>query len=202
MVERSAATEAASTWPLLIFDPFDNNYYEWATRDVEDDYTNLTFTLDDGRYTWRATARQGFVWRVWPRSEDVDDFYLAIDAQNVSGNRYAQYGLIFRNRDDSYYYFEVCDTQVFRVLSLYQNEWLELIPSTFSEAIRPGDVNHLEVIVRSDEFLLYINGQWVGETSGSYPAEGQAGMAIGLSNTGEESTLVFDNFEMSAPSSK
>ena len=202
VVERDAAIEAASNWPLLIFDPFDNNDNEWATGDVEDEYTNLTFTLDEGKYTWQATANQGFVWRVWPRPDDVDDFYLAVDAHNISGNRDAQYGLIFRNRDDSYFFFEVRDTQVFRVLSLYQNEWIELIPSTFSEAIRPGDVNHLEVLVRSDEFLLYINGQWVGETTGSYPSEGQAGLAIGLSNAGDESTIVFDNFDLRAPPSK
>jgi hypothetical protein len=115
----------------------------------------------------------------------------------LSDNPEAQYGLIFRNNDDAYFYWEVSDTQDFRVFS-YQNDWIELIPSTYTEAIRPGAENHLVVVSVDDEYKFWINDQYVGRASGSYPSKGQVGVAIGLSYEGEESTIIFDNFELRA----
>jgi hypothetical protein len=151
----------------------------------------------NGIYRWDATAKQGFHWRVWPKSDVVSDFYLAVDAQNIGDNEEAQYGVIFREDDDSYFYWEIRDTQYHRFFS-YVNGWIELIPSTFTDAIRPGETNHLVVVSENDVFKFWINDQFVGQANGRMPSKGQAGVAIGLSNEGEESVIIFDNFELRA----
>jgi len=151
----------------------------------------------NGVYRWETSAKQGFHWRVWPESDLVSDFYLAVDAQNIGDNIDAQYGLIFRENNDSYFYWEIIDTQYYRLFS-YQDDWIELIPSTFSDAIQPGDWNHLVVVSENDVFKLWINDQFVDQINGNVPSTGQAGVAVGLSYEGEESMIIFDNFELRA----
>jgi hypothetical protein len=194
---RVRAIQEASRWPTLTFDPFTENVNEWMDGEIDDEYATMSLSVN-GRYVWNASAKQGFIWRVWPRSDVVSDFYLAVDAQNLSDNLDAQYGLIFRNNDGAYYYLEVRDTQYFEVYSYINNEWNELITSTYTEAIRPGAVNRLEIAAKDDVFYFLINNQFVGETIGSLPSRGQVGVAIGMSNAGEEATIAFDNFELRA----
>lgn len=193
---RDQAIINASGWPVVLFDTFDDNQNEWIDGEIEDEYASIQVTID-GVYKWEATAKQGFAWRVWPESDFTTDFYLAVDAQNQGDNLEAQYGLIFREDEDTYFYWEIVDTQYFRLFS-YRNEWIELIPSTYTEAIQPGALNHLVVLSENDEFQFWINDQFVGQASGSFPSKGQAGVAIGLSYEGEESVIIFDNFELRA----
>jgi len=77
--------------------------------------------------------------------------------------------------------------------------WIELFPSTYSAAIISGEKNGLEVIALDDRYSFLINGQIVAEAAINSLAEGYSGVAIGLSSAGEESTIVFDNFELRAP---
>ncbi len=196
VAERDQRMATASAWPVVLFDTFDDNQNEWIDGEIDDAYSSIQVTIE-GSYKWETTAKQGFAWRVWPESDLTSDFYLAVDAQNGGDNIDAQYGLIFRNHEDAYFYWEIIDTQSFRFFS-YQNEWIELIPSTYSDAIHPGEINHLVVLSENDEFRFWINDQYVGQASGSFPPNGQAGVAIGLSYAGEESIIIFDNFELRA----
>ncbi|MFN2236163.1 MAG: hypothetical protein ACK2U1_18200 [Anaerolineales bacterium] len=200
VVARDQAMIAASEWPVLLFDTFDDNRNDWIDGEIDDQYAAIHVTIN-GVYQWETSAKQGFHWRVWPESDLVSDFYLAVDAQNIGDNVDAQYGLIFRENNDSYFYWEVSDTQYYRLFS-YQGDWIELIPSTFTEALQPGALNHLVVVAENDVFKLWINDQFVGQTSGSIPSKGQAGIAVGLSYPGEESVIIFDNFELRALSSE
>ena len=197
VAERVRVIQETSRWPQLILDPFSENVNEWMDGDIDDDYATMLLSIN-GRYIWDAVAKQGFIWRVWPRSDVVRDFYLTVEAQNLSDNLDAQYGLIFRNNEDGYFFLEVRDTQYFQVYSYANNEWTELITSTYTEAIRPGGVNHLEIAAKDDVFYIVINNQFVGETTGSYPSRGQVGVAIGMSEAGEEAIIAFDNFELRA----
>jgi hypothetical protein len=194
--ERIQIVAEASEWPIVVFDTFDDNQNEWIDGEIDDDYASIQVTIN-GTYKWDAYAKQGFAWRVWPEVNLTDDFYLAVDAQNAGDNVDAQYGLIFHNTDDDYFYWEVIDTQYFRFFS-YSNGWNELIGSTYTEAIQPGEINHLVVVSENDEYKFWINGQFVGQASGNFPSSGQAGVAIGLSYEGEESLIIFDNFELRA----
>ncbi|MFC1997141.1 hypothetical protein ACFLXI_05975 [Chloroflexota bacterium] len=196
VTERDQAMKDASEWPLRLFDKFNDNENEWIIGEIDDEYSVIQITIDEV-YRWETTAKQGFHWRVWPQSDVTTDFYLAVDVQNTGDNNEAQYGLIFRENDDAYFYWEVSDTQYYRFFS-YQNDWNELIPSTFTDAIRPGEKNHLVVVSENDEFKFWINDQFLGQASGNSPTKGQVGVAVGLSYEGEESVIIFDNFELRA----
>jgi hypothetical protein len=191
--------QAAANWPLLMLDAFNDNQNEWIDGEIDDAYAQI-FVSIDGVYTWNVVdSKQGFTWRVWPAVDSLTDFYLAVDAQNRSDNADAQYGLIFRNQEDDYYYFEVRDAQHFRFFLYEAEQWKELLPYTYTDAIIPGGINRLAVVSQANRFTLWINDQYVGEAYGSSPAEGQVGVIIGHTAEGEESFIAFDNFEVRVP---
>jgi len=197
-MEAEALRIPASRWPLLIYDPFDTNEYDWFEGVEDDQYASLSWVID-GSYVWRATAKRDFVWRVWPRSDVVTDFYLSVEARNAGGNPDAQYGLILRNNEGSYYYLEMSDPNLLRFMVSIQGDWDTLIPQTEVASLRPGESNRLTVVAQGERFLFFANDLYVGETFDGRIAEGQNGLAIGLSEPGEETTIVFDNFELRAP---
>lgn len=192
----------ALAWPVLMADSFDQNLNDWAEEEtVDENYAAISWSFLNGQYVWRATAYDGFVWRVWPDIDAVGDFYLSVQVQRNSGTDRAQYGLIFRNSEQpgTYYYFEVRETQEFAVYLYNGTEWVTLLPLSFSEAIVPGQVNQLEVIAQGHVFLFFINGEYVGEVSDSSLPLGEVGLAIGLPDPNDQAVIVFDNFEVRAP---
>jgi len=200
VVAREQTIRSAEKWPLLMLEPFNNNENEWIDGEIDDEYAKIDVTIN-GTYRWEITSKQGFVWWVYPTSDMVEDFYLAVDVINPSSHRDAPNGLIFRISADGdfYYYFEVRDTQLFSVWANDQGSWTDIVPYTESTAIRPGENNHLEIIAQGDEYFFFINNQLVAERTILAPSEGYSGLAVGLSYADEQSTIVFDNFELRAP---
>lgn len=200
VLERFEVIDRAAEWPLKLFDPFNDNENEWIDGTIDDEYALMDISIN-GDYTWEISSKQGFVWWVYPSSNMVDDFYQAVDVVNTSSNRDAPRGLIFRLSEDeqAYNYFEIRDTQLFSVWANNQGAWTEVIPYTTSTAIRPGEINHLEVVSQNDAFYFLINGQMVGDAKITYPSIGYAGVAVGLSYEDEQSTITFDNYEFRAP---
>jgi hypothetical protein len=197
-MEAEALRISAARWPLLIYDTFDSNELDWFEGMEDDQYASLSWDID-GSYIWRATAKRDFVWRVWPRSDFVTDFYLSVEVQNTGDNPDAQYGLILRNNEGSYYYLEVSGPNLLRFMVSIQGEWDTLIPQTEVASLRPGQSDRLTVIAQGERFLFFVNDVYVGEAIDGRIAEGQNGLAIGLSEPGEETMIVFDNFELRAP---
>ena len=192
----------ALAWPSVMNDSFDSNANNWIEDEVNDDeYASILWKIQNGQYVWQVTARQGFVWRVWPDVDPMSGFYVSVDVQQTSGISNAQYGIIFRNSEEpiNYYYFEVRESQEWGVYLYDDTEWHTLMPLDFSPAISPGEVNHLEVIGQDDHFLFFINGDFVGEVYDSTLNLGEVGLSIGLSNEGEEAVIVFDNFVVRTP---
>lgn len=190
----------AARWPLELFDPFNDNENDWIDGTIDDEFAFMDVSIN-GDYTWEISSKQGFVWWVYPSSDMVDDFYLAVDVINTSSNRDAPRGLIFGLTEDyqAYNYFEIRDTQLFSVWANGQDGWTEIVPYTTATAIRPGEYNHLEVISQDDHYYFLINDQLVADATITYPGEGYAGVAVGLSYADEQSTISFDNYELRVP---
>jgi len=202
MTAAEALRSAAIAWPVLIFDSFDDNANNWREEEIDDDeFASISWNVQDGQYIWQTTAKQGFVWRVWPDMSSLANFYISVDVQRTAGSENAQYGIIFRNSEEqnSYYYFEVHETQEFGVYVYDGTSWDTLLSLAPSTAILPGQVNQLEVIGQGDRFLFFINHIYVGEVFDSTLTAGEAGLAIGLPNAGENAVIVFDNFEVTSP---
>jgi hypothetical protein len=194
-----AAIGAAREWPVLVWDSFDDNHNDWMVGKIDDEFSIMTLEIA-GWYRWEIYARQGFVWRVWPQADPVSDFYLAVEVQNLSDNLAARYGLVFWSDESTYYYIEVQDSGLFLVSYYDGTSWNHLIDYTSSSAILAGQVNHLEAVMVDETFYLLINNVLVGEASAFSAAEGQAGVALGLSEEGDQSIIAFDNFVLRAPS--
>jgi hypothetical protein len=196
--ERLAVIQEAKKWPLLMQDSFNDNANEWLEGEIDDEYVSMTLTVDN-HYLWNATAKQGVVWRVWPRSDILSDLYLAVDVQNQGRNQSAQYGAIFYNDEGTYCYLEVSDAGYYRVASYDGQSWLDLIPATYSVVIQPGEINQLVIAAKAGTFYIQINNQFVGSGMGCTKSSGQAGIAIGLTNPGDHGNIIFDNFELRTP---
>ena len=200
VVAREQAIRSAAKWHLLLLEPFNNNDNEWIVGEINEEYAKIDVTIN-GTYRWEITSKQGFVWWVYPTSDMVEDFYLAVDVINPSSHRDAPNGLIFRISEDAdfYYYFEVRDTQLFSDWANEQGNWTDIVPYTESTAIRPSENNRLEIIAQGDEYFFFINDELVAEKTILAPDKGYSGLAVGLSYEDEQSTIIFDNFELRAP---
>jgi len=200
VIAKEHAIRASANWPLVLFESFNNNDNEWIEDDIDDEFAAISIAIK-GVYSWEAKAKQGFVWWVWPNADPVTEFYLAVDAQNQGENSAAQYGLIFNFNEDTeeFHYLEIQDEQYFSLWAAEQDGWKEIIPATSSTAIIPGGMNHLEVIAIGEDHYILINDELVGETSMHASVDGYTGVAIGLSQEGDEGTIIFDNFELRAP---
>jgi hypothetical protein len=76
---------------------------------------------------------------------------------------------------------------------------MTIIDWTPSTTINSGETNKLSVTVVDTMILLFVNDRLVGEAYDDHLQSGRAGVAIGLSNAGDEVTIEFDNFEIRAP---
>ncbi len=73
VLERDRAMRQASDWPLVVLDTFNNNENEWTDGEIDDEYAAIQVSTN-GVYKWEATAKQGFTWRVWQKSDATSDF--------------------------------------------------------------------------------------------------------------------------------
>ena len=192
---------SASQWPMILSDTFPDNSLKWPVGVEESDLSKTDWEVKDGKYWVQATAKQGFVYWNHPEGDEVADFYLSVDAQQISGTETAEYGVIFRETIDDYYYlFEISNTGEYALFLRSQGDWSTLIDWTESPAILPGEVNQIAVIGLGSSFLFFLNDEFVTGTEDSTLASGLAGVAIGLSNEGEQVEVEFDNFVLRSTS--
>jgi hypothetical protein len=198
---RQAALSTAKSWPVVLSDTFDRDLDVWSIGEDEDpSLGSVSWAIEGGQYLWHAQAVTGFVWWVIPEGEAVTDFYLSVDASQVSDPDVGEYGVIFRRDDDEQYYlFEISDLGYYALFLYSLNGWETLIDWTDHAAITAGEFNQLAVHATGPLFDLYINGIYVAGYVDERLPSGRVGLLIGLSNAGEEMSWLFDNFELQAP---
>ncbi len=126
---------------------------------------------------------------------------MSAAAQRVSGAEDATYGLLFRCRDyDNLYYFSVRDNGYAAFYRLDERAWTELVAPMYTEAVRPGERNLLRVDVDGDTFYFFVNDAYLFQASDeSFPMEIGVGLALELSQGGDEATVAFDDFTVWVP---
>jgi hypothetical protein len=190
----------ASSWPLVISDTFDNNNNQWPIGTKDSDLSTEQLSIDNGKYNWTATAKDGFVYWTTPITETTKDFYLAVDAMQISGPEDGETDLVFHEADTSnFYLFEVSGVKKFSVSQLIQDEWQTRIDWTDSEFIQPLQSNHLVVIGKGKDYYFFINGNLVGTYTETTASQGSSGVAVALYNKGDTGHFAFDNFELRIP---
>ena len=197
---RQAQLAAAKEWPIILSDTFDSNQNDWPTGSDTGEFASITWTNANGKYRWDATAKQGFIWWSYPAVSDVNDFYLSVDAQQISGPTTAQMGLLLRLFDNSnFYLFKIDNNQRYTFELSSGDGWTTLLDWTNSPALKPDEVNHLTVFAEGNYFAFFVNGSLVAELTDDHLAGGKGGVAIGLDNAGDQAVFEFDNFVLRAP---
>jgi len=188
----------AKSWPIVISEPFDEDNDIWVTGENESgEFATISWAIKDGKYEWKADAKDGFVWWVLPESEDVTDFYISADVQFIDGPPDAEAGLVFRHDgDENYYDFSISNDGKYSLYLHNSDGWEPILDWTPSIHLIAGDVNNLAVISVNDHLVIFINNQYQTELPEHRLIFGRAGLIISLSYSGDRGTWQFDNFEL------
>ncbi|GEM_PF-6895828 len=192
--------QTAASWPIVLADSFDQNINDWRDGVTSDEYANIVWNID-GQYVWTVTANQGFVWQVWPEMAPQSDFYLSVQAQQLSGTSDTQYGVTFRNDEstNNYYLFDLTNQQQYSFWVHFNDEWFPIIDSSFSEAIIPGAQNQIEIVAQDSHFTFFINGQYVAHALDDRLSSGTIGLEVGMNREGDQAVIAFDEFTVRVP---
>lgn len=198
-----AAREEVENWPVVLGDDFSTDTGAWILGEDEDpSLASIRWTIEEGVYRWEASAYDAFVWWVTPDAPDVADFSLVVDVFQAENKDVGERGILFRQDDTlGYYTFEINNQQQFGVFfyDLNAGEWYSVVDWQASAQIRPDWSNTLGVVGRGEQLYFYINEQRVAEARDSSSLAGSVGLLIGLSNSGEQATWEYDDFELRAP---
>jgi hypothetical protein len=192
-------SELTKDWRTVLKERFDSNKnYLWYTGESEDELAKAIIEVRDGAYMWDITARDGFF--KWAESgvRTVSSFHLSVDVHLKSG-KYAEYGVTFRQDEDSFYVFQIADDETYNVSKYLDDEWTTLLDWTQSKAIKPYDVNRLTVMGKKTQFYFFINDQFVAEVEDDSIPYGGISFYVSLYEKGDEAVIEFDNFILLAP---
>ena len=196
----ASAENAASTWRVILADTFDSNDNNWLEESSDDDFALTIYQVVDGKYRWESTAHQSFIGWVRAGREPLTDFYLSVEIQLTEAPvSPVDYGVIFREDEDSnFYYFAVTDAGEYALFIFYE-EWDLLIDWTETDLINSGEANRITVLGEGPQFTFFINDQYLTEITNDQIPEGLTALAIELSNENDQATFEFDNFELRVP---
>lgn len=200
-VQNAQATSenAANNWEVILADTFDSNRNNWLAESSDDEYAFTNYEIVDGKYRWNATAHQSFIGWVRSDMEPITDFYVSVDVRQVNGPVTADYGILFREDDDSNFYYFAISEQGEYTFYIFLEEWDTLINWTETDLIVPGKANRLTVIGDGSHFTFFINDQYLTEFTDDTIPEGITALAVELSEEGDQAVFEFDNFELRKP---
>ena len=191
---------SALDWPVVLRDSFSSDVSGWKTGEHEGERVIGGRAIVGGKYRWEAEALDEFHWLFSPSHGSVYDFYLTVEARQLSGSGKGEVGLVFRVDDpENFGSFRVRNDGRFAFAVLYRDEWTGVIDWTKSAAIHTDRANQLTVIAEGSSYILIINDELVGQADDDRLGSGTVGLAVGLSDRGESGVFDFDNFELRAP---
>jgi hypothetical protein len=152
--------------------------------------------IADGVLVVAVTEENKLVWAPYDGSPDTfDDFYLEVDVTHLSGPLENNYGITFRNEDNSNFYFYQTDSLgSYQLSKQVDGDWETLVDWTDSTVLDQGrgSENRLGVLAVDDWIVLYANdeeltrvqddsfsGGWFTLAAGAYDT---AGTEIGFDN--------------------
>jgi hypothetical protein len=193
-----ALVSEARLLPVALQDTFDDNQNNWPTGlSSSAESGSADRRIENGWYIWDVNSLAPTAW--WAATDKISalDFHLAATARQVSGPQTGEYGLLFRkNTDQEYLVFKVSNLGRYALYQFVDSAWTALIDWTDTTALLPGEDNRMEVVARGDTVYLVLNDELVAQYSPVALGEGQPGLFVGTSGTGETGQWEFDDFEV------
>ena len=196
---QSTATNVANTWRVVLTDTFDSNKNKWLNESTDDEFANVNYQVVDGKYRWDVTTHKSFIGWVRGSTKSLNDFYVSVEARQVSGPETADYGIVFREDDNgNFYYFGINDQSQY-VFYEYYGEWLTLIDWTETDLIQAGETNRIVILGEGSQFSFFINDQYLTSFTDENIPNGTVALAIEMADENDEAVFEFDNFELRRP---
>ena len=194
----STLLNEARLQPVTFQDSFDDNTNNWPTGlSSSAEFGSVDRRIENGWYIWDVNGLEPTVW--WAATDKVSalDFHLAATVRQVTGPQTGEYGVIFRkNANQEYLVYKVSDLGRYALYQFKDSAWTALIDWSDTSALLPGEDNRMEVIARGDTVYLALNEELVAQYSPLALGEGQPGLFVGTSGTGETGQWEFDDFEV------
>ena len=184
---------------------------------LEEDFTNTqwqrlsnplaTAWLTEGAYRLFARQPGQFVAIGAPLTESLRDVVVTATFRKVGGPPGGGYGVIVRdqgpgprdglNQGGRYYVLAVGDRGEVGIWRREGDHWVDLVPWTRSEAVRPGSmVNELMVQAVGQRLIFLVNGTEVANLVASV----LQGEGVGIFVGGDLNEVLLDQFIVQAPS--
>jgi hypothetical protein len=184
-----------------VFDErFANNAQHWP------DSPQSTAWFADGTYRLFARQPSQFVAIGAPIAQSLSDVVVTAAFRKVGGPPGGGYGLIVRdqgpgsrdgtNQTGRFYVLEAGDRGEVGMWRRDGDRWIELLPWTPSEAVRPGGAaNELTVQAIGRRLTFLVNGKQVASQVDAVLADGAAGIFVG----GDFNEVVLERFVVEVP---
>lgn len=196
---QAAIEDAANNWELVLADTFDNNDNLWLAESSDDEYALISYEIVEGKYRWDTTAHQSFIGWARSNTDPLTDFYLSVEITQIDGPDTADFGVLFREDEDSNFYYFAISQQGLYTFYIYFEGWDTLIDWTDTTLILPNAPNRITVIGEGSHFTFFINDQYLTEFTDDQIPEGLTSLAIELDDEGDQAVFEFDNFELRTP---
>ncbi len=197
----ASATARADGWNFVIEDSFDDREVNWTSHLLHEGHLISERVFLDGRYRWEMEPLDEVFTYLLRGRYVATDFYLAVDADQVSGPASSDYGLVFRVADDYLFlYFGIYEADgEFLVLRSDEYDWVTLVELTYSPFIRQGSPNRLAVLAEGSHYTFFINDHYVGAADDDTLDGGDTGLMVELRTAHVTNVFEFDNFELRLP---
>jgi hypothetical protein len=176
----------------------DNNTWE-----VDESDTSQRF-YHRGAYHVRAESDNLVTWGGPLDGQAFGDFFVEVEAELIGGPAYSEQGLLFRQVDDSnFYYFTVGNEGYYALKKLIDGVWETVIDWQPSELITSGEdaYNILGVLAEGDQITLVVNDNLLATVEDATFASGRVALSVGTFEEGGVE-VAFDNlvlWERTAP---
>ncbi|MDQ6670374.1 MAG: DUF4388 domain-containing protein [Chloroflexota bacterium] len=160
----------------------------------------------DGAYRLRAAQVAHFVAVSAPILAPLSDVVVSATLRKTGGPPGGGYGLVVRtqspdslngvNQDARAYVFEAGDRGEFGIWRRDGDHWVDLVPWTRSESVRPGgSPNDVEVRAVGDQLTFSVNGAELAAIQDDRLASGGVGVFVG----GDYNEVALDRFVAQVP---
>jgi hypothetical protein len=192
------STKAYPEWPVIYLETFDDNNRGWQIDEEDDTYINGLYSILDGKYIANIKAKKGVHISIKSNYRTpLDDVDLSVDIDKSYGSKYSNCGLVFRQQENSLYYFGIYEeTQQYKFSKLIDNQWVSIIKSSFTPYIFPQLINHIRVLGKGSLFTFFINGKIVDQVIDKSISSGRVTIGIELNQPNDIILVSFDNFEV------
>lgn len=189
---------APAGWQTALCDLFLDNRNSWPVGPQTLPGGTVTRDIAAATYGLNVQATQDVHYWVGHEGQTFTDFYAATSASIYSGRPETSYELVFRAADQNNFYTLAAAGNYFQVAARIQGAWRELIPWTFSDALRPKEFNQLAVLAQGPNLTFYINDMEVGSLTNELIPAGQVGLGATV-YAGDTASIQFHSMLVLVP---